>query len=77
MNKWIKPSELPNDFWAECFVSVYEELGIFTELNYIKKVNNVAFWYSSTEQEWFRLRDDTQVRVIAVEYPTITEEDFK
>jgi Fe2+ or Zn2+ uptake regulation protein len=77
MNNWIKPTDLPNDFWSECFVSVYDELGIFTELNYVKRVNNVSFWYSSTEQEWFRFRDDIQARVMEVEYPKITEEDFK
>lgn len=42
-NKWIKPSELPEGFWAECFVSTYDGLDIFTELNYVKKVNGVAF----------------------------------
>ena len=77
MNKWIKPTKLPNDFWAECFVSIYDELGIFTELNYVKKVNGVTFWFSSTEQEWFSFRNDIEVRVMVVEYPKITEEDFK
>lgn len=77
MNHWVKPTDLSNDFWAECFVSVYDELGIFTELNYVKTVNGVAFWFSSTEQEWFSFRNDIQVRVMEVEYPTITEEDFK
>ena len=65
VNSWVKPTSLPDDFWAECFVSVYDEdgIGIFTEINCVKKVNNNAVWYSDTEREWFSFREDIQVRV--------------
>lgn len=75
--KWIRPTELPEDFWGECFVAIQDELGVLNDINYVKKVGNNVFWYSSTELEWFSFRDDIQVRVMELEYPEITEEDFK
>lgn len=78
MNKWIKPSELPNHFWAECFVSTYDGEQIFTEINYVRKVTGGVFWYSTTEQEWFEFRSDSSIKILVcpVEYPEVTEEDF-
>lgn len=76
-NKWIKPDDLHDGFWEECFVSVYDEAGIFTEINYVKKVGSNAFWYSTTEREWFSFRNDIQIRVMVIGYPKVAEEDFK
>ena len=75
--KWIKPAELPNHFWEECFVSIYDGVGIFTEIQYVKKVGKNAFWYAETEREWFSFRNDIEARVMVIGYPKITEEDFK
>lgn len=75
--QWIKVDELPEDFWQECFVSIYDGISIFTEINYIKKVGKNVFWYSETEREWFSFRNDIGVRVMVIGYPKVTEEDFK
>lgn len=74
---WIKPTDLPDGFWEECFVSIYDGVDIFTEINYVKKVETNTFWFSETEHEWFSFRNDIEVRVMVLEYPKITEEDFK
>lgn len=77
MNNWIKPTELPNDFWQECFVSIYDGVDILTEINWVKVVNDKAFWYSETQLEWFSFRPDIEARIFVIEYPKITQEYFK
>lgn len=77
MNNWLKLSELHKGFWEQCFVSIYDGVDIFTEINYVKKVENTPFWYSETEREWFSFRSDIDARVLVIQYPKITQEDFK
>ena len=78
MNKWIKPNELPEGFWAECFVAINDGTGqLFVEINDVKRMYTTPRWYSSTEQEWFEFRDDIPVLVVPVEYPKITLDEFQ
>lgn len=78
MNTWIKPNELPEVFWAECFVAINDGAGqIFIEINDVKRMYEIPRWYSLTEQEWFDFRDDIQVRVMVVEYPEITMDELQ
>ena len=79
MNKWVKLSELPNHFWAECFVSIYDGKQIFTEINWVKKTTKEVFWHSDSEKEWFEFRSDRAVKVLVypVEYPEVAEDSFK
>lgn len=82
MSKWIKPSELPEGFWGECFVTITDGTGqIFVEINDVKMKytynKKVVRWYSLTEKEWMDFRDDVPVLVMPIEYPKISLEDFK
>ncbi len=78
MNTWIKPNELPEGFWAECFVAINDGAGqIFIEIKDVKRMYEIPRWYSLTEQEWFDFRDDIQVRVMVVEYPEIPMDELQ
>jgi len=76
MNKWIKPSQLPEGFWGECFVAICNEGQISVEINDVKRMYKIPRWHSLTQQEWFEFRDDVPVRVMPVKYPKISLEDF-
>lgn len=76
--KWIKPAELPEGFWAECFVAINDGAGqIFVEINDVRRMYEIPRWFSLTEQEWFSFRDDCAVRVMPIEYPQISLEDMQ
>lgn len=75
--KWIKPQELPDDFWGECFVSTYDGVGILTEINIVKVINNKPFWYSEAEQDWFSFGTGVEFLVMVIDYPEVSLEDFK
>jgi hypothetical protein len=81
MNKWIKPSELPEGFWGECFVAICNEGEIFVEINHVKVTPNGAYWYLDDhhcDPEWLSFNSDQScVRLMTVEYPKPSLEDFK
>lgn len=78
MNNWIKPSELPSDFWGECFVSIFSDGEVFTEINYVKKDSIGVYWFLDEEKEWLAFnKDESCLRLVPITYPTITQEDFK
>lgn len=78
MNNWIKPSELPDGFWGECFVSIFNDGEIFTEINYVKKDSIGVYWFLDEEKEWLAFnKDESYLRLVPIIYPTITQEDFK
>jgi len=76
MSKWLKISDLPNDFWGDVFLAESEEHNVtFTTV----RIQDGAYpvWYSASMSRWFKFRTDVQYRVMVIEYPKITEEDFK
>lgn len=80
MNKWIKLSNLPNDFWGDAFVAwkdnLTQDIGDFDRIVTIKKTSKVE-WYSEILCEWFEFRGEHEYLVMPIEYPKVTEEDFK
>lgn len=78
MNKWIKPSELPEGFWSECFVAIHHEGEFLIETNMVKNDGCWSYYFSESEHEWFPFNsDESDIRVMVIEYPKISEEDFK
>lgn len=77
--KWIKPDDLPEEFWDECFVGHKNEKGYHVDsaIKMVRKFDKVSKWYCESLQEWFSFRDDIDYRVMVIEYPKITGEDFK
>lgn len=81
--KWIKPSELPDDFWGECFVASRLNFAwMYPEIKMLKKVDGAVFIYMDYDDDrgWLELGEDTReekTRVMIIERPTISEEDFK
>lgn len=79
MNKWIKPNDLPKGFWKECFVawSQHGQTEVMDSVKMVRKVELFPQWYLETESEWVSFQGNGEFRVMPVEYPTITEGDFK
>lgn len=91
MSKWLKLSEIPRDFWGECFIGKAKDLaGGYRYMDVEKSVVMVrnfteeklhrysgVMWYCESLKEWFDFRPDLEYRLMIVEFPTITEEDFK
>lgn len=79
MNNWIKPSELPPKFHRQCFVSYKHDFQNVIDDPWICMIQN---YYSGTiperwvEGSWSFL-DDKGFRVLVIEYPKISLEDFK
>ncbi len=82
-NNWIKPSQLPEGFWLECFVA--NRSSYFTllrpEIKMLKKQGGKVFIYLDYDEDrgWLELEADSDeiTRVMVIERPTITEDDFK
>ena len=74
---WLKPTELPNDFWGECFVSIYNDGEIFTEINHVKKDSIGVYWFLDEEKEWLAFnKDESCLCLMPINYPKISVEDF-
>ena len=86
MSKWLKLSEIPKDFWGECFVA-WDSCGVLhvdTSVVMIRNFNDQGMgrylgvmWYCYSLKEWFDFRSDLDHRLMIVEFPNISEEDFK
>lgn len=80
MTNWIKPSELPDDFWGECFVGwkdkKSQEIGDFDRIVTVKNGERLQ-WYSEILHDWFEFREQHEYRVLPIVYPVITKEDFQ
>lgn len=79
MKKWTKPDDLPQGFWKECFIawSQHGQTEVRVNVKMVRKVELFPQWYLETESEWVSFQGKGEYRVMPVEYPTITEEDFK
>lgn len=76
MNKWIKLSDLPNDFWGDVWLAESNDLEVTMST---VRIQDGAYpvWYSQSLTRWFKFRTDLQYLVMLIEYPEVTEEDFK
>lgn len=77
MNKWLKPSELPNDFWAECFVHFENNLGSLPV--YISMVRNFNHYdqevleiYSEVQKLWEPM-NDVEYKLMIIDKPEYQE----
>lgn len=78
MNKWLKPDDLPKGFWKECFIAwtQHGQTEVIDGIKMVRKVELYPQWYMETEREWVSFQGFAEYRVMIVEYPKITEEDF-
>jgi hypothetical protein len=79
-SKWIKPSELPKSFWGECFVAICNEGEIFVEINHVKVRPDGVYWFLQDPDcpEWLSFNsDESCVRLMTIQYPKPSLEDFK
>lgn len=80
-SKWIKLEDLPEGFWEECFVAYRNKqcgsIGVFHSIVSVKKIKGELQWYGNSMQEWLDLREGFEYLVISIEYPEISQEDFK
>lgn len=74
--KWIRLNQLPNDFWGDVFLVESEEKEITMATIRIQD-GAYPVWYSQALTRWFKFRTDLDYRVMLIEYPKITEEDFE
>ena len=82
MSKWLTFEQLPDDFWGECFTgwkSNYDQkLYTCPSIIMIRKFDDGCVkWYCNTLKEWFDFRSDLEHRIMVIETPVISEEDFK
>lgn len=79
--KWIKLTELPEDFWGECFVgwkSNYNTFHTDTSIVMVRKFEDICVkWYCESLKEWFDFRSDLEYRVMIIKFPSVSEVDFK
>lgn len=72
MNKWIKPSKLPDDFWGEVFVMVKSQYTDYrtknAEIHMVKKEDHKVKHYNTATNSWWRI-DDKQYRVMLIQRP--------
>lgn len=72
MRKWIKPSQLPNDFWDEVFVmlkSQYTEMrSEVANIKMVKKEEGNVKVYSEATNSWWKM-DDKSYRIMFIERP--------
>lgn len=78
-DKWIKLNQLPTDFWGECFIGWHavDRYQVETSIIMVRNFSSGVKWYCNSLKDWFEFREDVQYRAIVLEYPKITEEDFK
>lgn len=82
MSNWIKPANLPQNFWQECFIA-YKASGrieaheVQKHTTWVRRQHHYSEWFMESTKDWVRFHKDLDFRVMPVEYPTITEEDFK
>lgn len=79
MTNWIKPNDLPKGFWKECYIAwtQHGQTEVMDGVKMVRKVELYPQWYLETEREWVSFQGFGEYRVMVVEYPKITEEDFK
>ena len=82
-NKWIKPSELPEGFWSECFVATsgYFDF-LYPDVKMLKKKEGKVYVYLDYEEDrgWVELQPDSdkvKTRLMIIERPVINKEDFQ
>lgn len=72
MSRWIKPSELPNNFWEEVFCvikSKYVEGKIRgPEIMMVRKERGKIQHHNSCDGRWYDV-DDEQYRLMLINYP--------
>ncbi|MNQ40510.1 hypothetical protein D3C85_580870 [compost metagenome] len=75
--KWLKPSELPEGFWSECFVVCAGDGEVLQEINMVKKENRKVMWYSDVERTWYEFHKQVDTRLMVIEYPEIPNDLLK
>lgn len=74
-SKWLKLSDLPADFWGDCFMAGQD---VIVSIGTVKVVSDgKPVWYSEQSNSWFSFNPRMTIRVMPIEMPTITEEDLK
>ena len=76
MNKWLKLTELPDEFWGDVWLAESDSLEVTMAT---VRIQDGAYpvWYSQSLTRWFKFRTDLQYIVMSIEYPKVTKEDFK
>lgn len=75
VSKWLKLSDLPNDFWGECFVGTKDGV---VDIKTVKILDGAyPVWYSEHLTRWFEFNSKVSFRIMPIEMPKITKEDFK
>lgn len=76
MNNWIKPSELPKDFWSECFVHWSNDskssLPIYMVRNFNHYDEEVLEIYSEVQRLWEPMID-AEYKLMIIEKPEYQE----
>ena len=79
MTNWIQLDEIPDKFWGQCFIGykVNDQTEVQKYTTWVRRVHLFPEWFEETEQCWTSFNNSINFRVAILEYPYITEEDFK
>lgn len=86
MSKWIKPTDLPEDFWGECFIATYcslsDKVCVHENSSMVKRTKTSVLFFVDFDDDkgWLEFRKDTEhvkTIVMPIIKPTVTKEDFK
>lgn len=75
MTNWLRLSDLPNDFWGECFIGTKDGT---VDIKSVKILDGAyPVWYSEHLTRWFEFNSKVTFRIMPIELPKITKGDFK